>query len=30
MKLSQNCVHAIENYLNNDIISKELITNYEK
>jgi hypothetical protein len=30
IKLSENCTHAIENHLNNDIISKELITHYEK
>jgi glycosyltransferase involved in cell wall biosynthesis len=30
MKLSENCIHAIENHLNNDVISKELITHYEK
>lgn len=30
MKLSENCTHAIKNHLNNDIISKELITHYEK
>ena len=30
IKFSENCIHAIENHLNNDVISKELVTHYEK
>jgi glycosyltransferase involved in cell wall biosynthesis len=30
MKLSENCIHAIENHLNNDVISKSLVKYYDK
>ncbi|MGY8945619.1 MAG: glycosyltransferase [Flavobacteriales bacterium] len=30
IELSKNCIHAIENHLNNDIISKSLVKHYDK
>ena len=29
-KMSKNCIDAIHNHLNNDIISKSLVEHYDK